>query len=131
MSPLQNEVGGCSGLWLGQGADATVRLLARILSRALATPLVAPISIQIRSHAEGAVISPPILPPQSFLLVRVLVSVRVHQRHDVEIQGLQFTIQTVAILNQLVYDVRHSGHRYPLPGMSACGAKMKVSLYLY
>ena len=75
---LRQEVGNRFGFRLGEWSAAGVDFLAGELAGAGSAPLVGPISIQIRAHAEGSVTASPVLAPQPFRLVRVLVAVRIH-----------------------------------------------------
>jgi hypothetical protein len=115
---LLDEVGHGCRLWLGERTATGEDLLTGLLARALSTPFVAEIPIQVSSCALPQNL--PILTPESVDAVRVFVTIWVHNREYVPVYMLDMLSMCLLIFNQLVYDVRNSRWRDPLPGMNTC-----------
>lgn len=89
------------------------------------SPSIIKVSVQIHSstdwqdHAKSKLVGP-VLPPESVGGKGVLIAIRIHDWHHINIIEVQDVPVLVIIVSQLSNDVSGSGWRYPFPGMDSC-----------
>lgn len=116
---LHDEVRHRSCLPLAEGPRPHVDLRAGSVAGPLAAPPVAPVPVRVRPGAAGVGVLGAGLSPHAVLAPGVLVPVRVHHRHDVDVVVVEYVPVGIVVLHKHVRQVEHRGRTDPLPGVDA------------